>query len=93
VKCRNCGAEIAEKAIICYRCGEATTEARFKAPPSDRLRSRLQSIVSVLAIILAVLLALYLGRAATGEVPRYLSWTIAGFAGVLLIVRLIARRR
>jgi uncharacterized protein YybS (DUF2232 family) len=49
--------------------------------------------VSVLAIILAVLLALYLGRAATGEVPRYLSWTIAGFAGVLLIVRLIARRR
>jgi len=32
--CRNCGTEIAEKALICYRCGKATTDPRVK-PPAD----------------------------------------------------------
>ena len=31
VRCRNCGTEIADKALICYRCGTATTDAKFKA--------------------------------------------------------------
>lgn len=26
MKCRNCGTEIADKAIVCYRCGVGTTE-------------------------------------------------------------------
>jgi hypothetical protein len=26
MKCRKCGTEIAAKAIICYKCGTATTE-------------------------------------------------------------------
>jgi len=30
VICRHCGIEIADKALICYRCGTATTEAKFK---------------------------------------------------------------
>jgi zinc-ribbon domain len=30
MQCRNCGTEIADKALICYRCGTATTEAKFK---------------------------------------------------------------
>ena len=32
MKCRNCGAEIAANALICYKCGTATTEARIKPP-------------------------------------------------------------
>ena len=32
MRCRQCGTEIADKALICYRCGTATTEAKFKAP-------------------------------------------------------------
>ena len=32
--CRNCGTEIADKALICYRCGKATTDPRIK-PPAD----------------------------------------------------------
>ena len=30
MRCRQCGTEIADKALICYRCGAATTEATFK---------------------------------------------------------------
>jgi hypothetical protein len=33
MQCRNCGIEIADKALICYRCGTATTEAKFKPAP------------------------------------------------------------
>ena len=33
MQCRNCGIEIADKALICYRCGTATTEAKFKPVP------------------------------------------------------------
>ncbi len=35
MKCRACGAEIAANALICYKCGTATTEARIK-PPAPR---------------------------------------------------------
>ena len=35
MKCRSCGAEIAANALICYKCGTATTEARIK-PPARR---------------------------------------------------------
>jgi hypothetical protein len=33
MQCRNCGIDIADKALICYRCGTATTEAKFKPVP------------------------------------------------------------
>jgi len=40
MKCRQCGAEIAEKAIVCYRCGTATATpaAPEAAVPSARAR-------------------------------------------------------
>jgi hypothetical protein len=91
VKCRNCGADIADKALICYRCGVATTEARYKPASPKKRPDRL--IVTVLALILLVLLALFLGRVATGEVPRYISWAAAAVAALILVIRLIGRRR
>ncbi len=62
MQCRNCGAEIADKALICYRCGTATTEARYQPAQIGRRRSSstlLRTIVLVLAILAAVL-AVYL---------------------------------
>jgi hypothetical protein len=35
MKCRSCGAEIAANALICYKCGTATAEAKIK-PPTRR---------------------------------------------------------
>jgi uncharacterized membrane protein YvbJ len=59
MQCRNCGAEIADKALICYRCGTATTEARYQPAPIGRRRSftMLRTIVLILAILAAVLAA------------------------------------
>ncbi len=62
MQCRNCGTEIAEKALICYRCGTATTEAKFKAPAPSRRSSRSTLLVTVIALALVVLLAVYIGR-------------------------------
>jgi cytochrome b561 len=59
--CRTCGTEIADKALICYRCGTATTEAKF-SPPSSRPRwSRTRMTAAGLALVLAVILAYVLG--------------------------------
>jgi len=59
MQCRSCGAEIAEKALICYRCGTATTEARYQPAPIGRRRSSsmLRTIVLIVAILAAVLAA------------------------------------
>ena len=94
MQCRNCGTEIADKALICYRCGTATSEPTFKSPAGARRRSSVASVVaSALALALLVLFALYLGRLSTGGAPRLLSWTIAAIAVVLLGLRAYARRR
>ena len=64
--CQNCGTEIADKAIVCFRCGQATVAAvRKPAPPPSRLRG----LVSLIALVLLALAALFLGQAGTIDVP------------------------
>jgi uncharacterized membrane protein YvbJ len=62
--CRNCGAEIADKALICYRCGTATTEAKYQPAPGPGRRSSSamasRTILLIVLMVIAVLLALYL---------------------------------
>jgi len=61
MQCRNCGAEIADKALICYRCGTATTDAKYKPAAIRRRRLRRSHLVLiVLLVAVLVLLALYL---------------------------------
>src|SRR5207245_10308436 len=94
VRCRNCGTEIADKALICYRCGAATTDPVHKpAPAAQRVRSRGGLAASVLALVLLILLALYLGRVPTGETPRVVTWIAVGIAVVVVGLRAYARRR
>ena len=63
MRCRQCGAEIADKALICYRCGTATTEAKYQ-PAAARGRTSKRGPITVAVVILLVLLllALYLSR-------------------------------
>jgi len=62
MQCRQCGSEIADKALICYRCGTATTEAKYQPTPlpGKGASSSRTLIVTVLAVAVLVLLALYL---------------------------------
>jgi len=66
MKCNHCGATIADKALICYRCGNATTEPRIKPPDDVSLfekprRSRIPLVAVVVLILLALLAAWALG--------------------------------
>jgi hypothetical protein len=60
--CKHCGTEIADKALICYRCGNATTEPRIKPPADgplfDRPRRPRPPLVAVVIVIVLVVLAL-----------------------------------
>jgi hypothetical protein len=60
--CKHCGTEIADRALICYRCGNATSEPRIKPPSEGSLferprRSRLPLVLIVIIVVLALLAA------------------------------------
>jgi hypothetical protein len=61
VKCPSCSAEIADKAIVCYRCGTPTA---IPAPPARKparqSRGRLITLLAVLAALIALLLFTYM---------------------------------
>jgi hypothetical protein len=54
--CKFCQTQIADNALICYRCGRATTEPKVK-PPSEgsifehRRRSRWPVVVVVIIVV------------------------------------------
>jgi len=56
--CRQCGTEIADKAIVCYRCGTATTDPVRK--PVE-IRPRRGGLVPIVLLLILALAALILG--------------------------------
>ena len=89
--CRNCGTEIADKALVCFRCGVAIAEPAVR-PPAAR-GSRQSPFLTALALVVLVLAALFMGRTMSDEVPRLLSWTVAVLAAVVAVWRLWGMRR
>jgi hypothetical protein len=96
VICRQCGTEIADKAIVCYRCGTATTAPVRRPAPVRRRRS---PVLPTAALVLLVLAALFLGEAGRIAPQFQAAWEmpvaaiLAGLAVVILIVRIARRRR
>jgi len=92
MKCRNCGTEIAEKALICYRCGEATTAPRIQPPAAAARRGPIPVVIAVLVLIAAAVVGVpYLDPG----LPRMAGWAALVFATVLAVWRLkpTSRRR
>jgi uncharacterized membrane protein YvbJ len=92
MQCRQCGTEIADKALICFRCGAATTDAKFKAPAPRPGRSWLMTAASVAALAVILIIAVLMGRLQGGEVPRSTTWMLVAFAVAVVVLRAIARR-
>jgi len=88
--CQNCGTEIADKAIVCFRCGQGTVAPLRKpaAPPSPW-----RGVAAIVALVLLALLALFLGRAGTIDVPPALRYAVMAICLVLLAWRVVRRRR
>jgi ABC-type uncharacterized transport system permease subunit len=93
MQCRSCGAEIADKALICYRCGTATTDAKYKpAAPSRGSRGGL--IATVVAVAIIVLVGLFLARSTdTLESSRIVTGVAVAAALIVVVLRAYARRR
>jgi len=53
MECRSCGARIADNALICYKCGAATTEPRI-TPPAARPRRSRAMVASLILLGLAL---------------------------------------
>src|ERR687896_739401 len=71
--CKYCGTEIAAKALICYKCGNATTEPRIRPPDEGpilgrpRRSSRLPYVAIVIILALALLVAVLHREVAEGH--------------------------
>ena len=92
---RNCGTEIADKAIVCYRCGTATTDP-VRRPAA--VRGRRGGLVPLVGLVLMVLLGLFLGQAGRtnaygrGGTLEAAAAILIALAILILVVR-IARRK
>ena len=92
MQCRQCGTEIADKALICFRCGTATTEAKYKPPVGDGRRST-RSLAALVVLSLLALAGVYVSQTAAGESARLFGWALAAVGVVLVVLRLASRRR
>ena len=91
--CRNCGTEIADKALICFRCGTATSEPVVRPRPPRRGLSLLSLATIVLVVALVALISLVASQAAAGEASGYVRWAAVAVALAIVVLRAYARRR
>jgi hypothetical protein len=89
--CRHCGTEIADKALICYRCGTATSEPRVTPPRRGRAPASRGPLV--LALLVLVVSALVMGQVVTDQVPREVGYALAVLGLVAIGWHLAQRRR
>ena len=92
MQCRNCGTEIADKAIVCYRCGVGTTEPLRKPATLPSSRTGPPLVAGVGPLLLALLT---LAGAQASGYPREMDAAAAILAvvGVLILITRAVRRR
>jgi hypothetical protein len=89
VRCRFCDTEIADKALICYRCGRPTADRRVEPPPRRR-RSPAVVAAPLLGVIAAG--AAVLPTIADGA-ELYAGWGGLAAAGTAIAAWWARRRR
>jgi len=93
MQCRQCGTEIADKAIVCFRCGAGTSDPVRKAVPVRPQRPPLVPAVGILALLLVSLYMWQASRtAANPELPQLAAGVALGAAVVVLLLTLPRRR-
>jgi len=82
MKCRQCGTEIAEKALICYRCGTATTAPRIPPPPQRPARGPLPLIVALIIIVVAAVVGVPQLPEGAARIAGYVAAVVIAAASV-----------
>ena len=91
--CRNCGAEIADTALICYKCGTATTEAKYQPAILPRTASRSGLVATMVALALLVAAVLYIARLSNAGTSQWVTYAAVAVAVIIVGIRAYARRR
>ena len=93
MQCRQCGTEIADKAIVCFRCGAGTSDPVRQAVPVGPRRNPL---VWAGVLVVLMLMARYLWQvsrtAANPELPELAAGLALGAAAVVLLLAIRRRR-
>ncbi len=92
MRCRNCGTEIADKAIVCYRCGAATTDPVRKAVPVKARRSA-SSLLSGVAFLVVALIILSFAKASGYPQSMDAAAIVLALIGAGLLGARLVRRR
>ena len=93
MQCRSCHAEIADKALICYKCGTATIEAKYQPAPLPRASSRSGLVPTVIALALLAAAALYVERVSNAGASEWVAYVAVAAAVIIIGIRAYARRR
>ena len=88
--CRSCGATIADKAIVCYRCGTATADPAMFAPKPMPGTPRDRGLLVWLAAIVVGAIAYWFTPDWVNARERLLLYAL--IAGVAVIVTVWRRR-
>jgi hypothetical protein len=87
--CKTCGTQIADKALICFRCGHSTFEPARRQQPAKR-RSLIPTLI---ALVILVVGGVLMPRVAPGTVPQAASVVLLVLAVIVLAWRVFERRR
>ena len=87
--CANCGTEIADKALICYRCGTPTTAPRVTPPQRRPRRSPLPILIALILVLAAALGGAQVSQHHTLDIAAYV---VAGAAMVGILWAVMLRR-
>ena len=89
--CKNCGTEIADKALICYRCGTPTFEAQRKPAAvggGRRWAWLLPTLLLVVLVLVAVGVSVF-----QPDATAYVRWGLVVVGVLIVAARLILQRR
>ena len=90
--CRDCEAEIDDRALICFRCGSATAQ-RAREPQSDAPARIARPWAAVgLAAALVLVVGFFMTQLSGGDPPRPIVWLVLTVAGLLLAWRIYLTR-
>jgi len=91
--CRSCGATIAEKAIICYRCGAATVDPATLVPPRPPVARRSVWPVAMAILIIVALAVWLVPKTPADSVARWAAWAGVVVATVVTVLLLRPKGR
>ena len=87
MQCKNCQTEIDDKALICFRCGAATTDPVRRQVETAPRRAGLR-MPALMGAVFLVVAGFFLTRASDGQPTSPIVWVMLGAAGALLVYRL-----